>query len=84
MNVVNGVPLAASITGSETTNMNQGYPCIWSTGSGAGTDVLSNIPGSPTRGKALPMDSSGDIVGNEKVSTGQLPYFLAYNSAGRG
>ena len=27
------------------------------------------------------MDSSGDIVGNEKVSTGQLPYFLAYNSA---
>ena len=48
---------------------------------GAGTDVLSYIPGSPTRGKACAMDTSGDIVGNEKVSTGQLPYFLAYNSA---
>ena len=31
MNVVNGVPLAAGVTGGGTTNMNQGYPCIWST-----------------------------------------------------
>ena len=45
-----------------------------------GTNVLSYIPGSPTRGKAWGMDPSGDIVGNEKVSTGQEAYFLAYGS----
>ena len=79
MNLVNGVPLAAGVTGGGATNLNQGYPCIWNS-AGVGTNVLSYIPGSPTRGKAWGMDPSGDIVGNEKVSSGQKAYFLAYGS----
>ena len=79
MSLVNGVPLTAGVTGGGNANFNQGYPCIWNS-AGVGTDVISYIPGSPTRGKAWAMDTSGDIVGNEKVSTGQSAYFLASGS----
>ena len=74
MSLVNGVPLTAGVTGGGNANFNQGYPCIWNS-AGVGTDVISYIPGSPTRGKAWAMDTSGDIVGNEKVSTGQSRLF---------
>ena len=59
MNLVNGDPQAAGVTGGGTTNLNQGYPCLWGTRGGAGTDVLGYISGGGDKGKVFAIDTRG-------------------------
>ena len=77
--LVSGVPTAAGVTNGSAAGLNSGYPCIWDI-AGNGTNILSKIPGSPTRGHVFAMDSSGDVVGSEKMGSVQNPFFLASGS----
>ena len=77
--LVGGVPTAGGVTNGSAAGLNSGYPCIWNS-AGTATNILSKIPGSPTRGHVFAMDSSGDVVGSEKMGSVQNPFFLASGS----
>ena len=74
--LVGDVPTAVGVTNGSALGLKSGYPCIWD-GAGNGTNILANVPGSPTRGHVEAIDSSGDVVGSEYMGSVQNPFFLA-------
>ena len=83
MNLVNGVPLAAGVTGGGVSNMNQGYPVIFDS-AGNGTDILSDLSGVfPTvdKGKVWAIDSTGDVVGNARTAPPTAPDYVSTQAA---
>ena len=74
MNVVNGAPQAAGVTGGGTTNVNQGYPCLWGSAGGTGANVLSYISGGGDKGKVFAIDSAGGCRGKHPNRRARAPH----------
>ena len=67
--LVGGVPSAVGYGGEEggTLSVKNGDPVTWNS-AGTGTNILSQIPGSPTHAMVWGIDGAGDIVGNDRTS----------------
>ena len=56
--------------------MNTGNAMIWNS-AGVGTKIHGYIPGSPTGSKAWAIDSSGNVVGHDRVGSNKYAWYLA-------